>query len=50
LVIPKHEQRFTGFDDKMVAMYDAKLVPLGTPVREIQVFLLDQYGTEVLPD
>jgi transposase-like protein len=31
LVIHKHEQRFTGFDDKMVAMYDAKRVALETP-------------------
>lgn len=29
LLIPKHERRFTGFDDKIVAMYDAKLVPVG---------------------
>ncbi len=29
LLIPKHERRFTGFDGKIVAMYDAKLVPVG---------------------
>lgn len=45
LLIPKHERRFTGFDDKIVAMYAR-----GMTVREIQGFLLDQYGTEVSPD
>ncbi len=29
LLIPKHKRRFTGFDDKIVAIYDAKLVPVG---------------------
>ncbi|POR54500.1 transposase-like protein [Paraburkholderia eburnea] len=45
LLIPKHERRFTGFDDKIVAMYAR-----GMTVREIQGFLLEQYGTEVSPD
>ena len=45
LLIPKHERRFTAFDDKIVAMYAR-----GMTVREIQGFLLEQYGTEVLPD
>jgi putative transposase len=45
ILIPKHERRFTGFDDKIVAMYAR-----GMTVREIQGFLLDQYGTEVSPD
>nr|WP_044273953.1 IS256 family transposase [Burkholderia gladioli] len=45
LLIPKHERRFTGFDDKIVAMYAR-----GMTVREIQAFLLEQYGTEVSPD
>jgi putative transposase len=31
ILIPKHERRFTGFDDKIIAMYDAKLVPVGRP-------------------
>lgn len=45
LLIPKHERRFTGFDDKIVAMHAR-----GMTVREIQAFLLDQYATEVSPD
>jgi len=45
LRIPKHERRFTGFDDKIVAMYAR-----GMTVREIQGFLAEQYGTEVSPD
>jgi len=42
LLIPKHERRFTGFDDKIVAMYAR-----GMTVREIRGFLAEQYGTEV---
>ena len=45
LLIPKHERRFTGFDDKIVAMYAR-----GMTVREIQGFLGEQYGTEVSPE
>ena len=45
LLIPKHERRFTGFDDKVVAMYAR-----GMTVREIQGFLLEQYGVEVSPE
>ncbi|EOI8994794.1 IS256 family transposase [Pseudomonas aeruginosa] len=45
LLIPKHERRFTGFDDKIVAMYAR-----GMTVREIQGLLLEQYGTDVSPD
>jgi putative transposase len=45
LLIPRHERRFTGFDDKIVAMYAR-----GMTVREIQGFLLDQYTVEVSPD
>jgi transposase-like protein len=45
VLIAKHERRFTGFDDKIVAMYAR-----GMTVREIQGFLLEQYGTEVSPD
>ena len=45
LLIPKHERRFTGFDDKIVAMYAR-----GMTVREIQGFLTEQYGTEVSPE
>ena len=45
LLIPKHERRFTGFDDKIVAMYAR-----GMTVREIQGFVAEQYGTEVSPE
>lgn len=45
ILIPKHERRFTGFDDKIVAMYAR-----GMTVREIQGFLVEQYGTEVSPE
>ncbi len=45
LLIPKHERRFTGFDDKIVAMYAR-----GMTMREIQGFLAEQYGTEVSPE
>ena len=44
LLIPKHERRFTGFDDKIVAMYAR-----GMTVREVQAFLAEQYGVEVSP-
>ncbi|MCP1121723.1 IS256 family transposase, partial [Robbsia andropogonis] len=37
--------RFTGFDDKIIAMYAR-----GMTVREIQAFLQEQYGTEVSPE
>jgi len=45
LLIAKHQRRFTGFDDKIVAMYAR-----GMTVREIQAFLREQYGTEVSPE
>ena len=45
LLIPKHERRFTGFDDKIVAMYAR-----GMTMREIQGFLAEQYGCEVSPE
>ncbi|MBS0476422.1 MAG: IS256 family transposase [Proteobacteria bacterium] len=45
LLIPKHERRFTGFDDKIVAMYAR-----GMTMREIQGFLAEQYGTQVSPE
>lgn len=43
--IPRHERRFTGFDDKIVAMYAR-----GMTIRKIQDFLANQYGTEISPD
>ena len=42
LLIAKHERRFTGFDDKVVAMYAR-----GMTVREIQAFVAEHYGCEV---
>lgn len=45
ILIPKHERRFTGFDDKIIAMYAR-----GMSVREIRAFLAEQYGTEVSAD
>ena len=45
LLIPKHERRFTGFDEKIVALYAR-----GMTMREIQGFLAEQYGTEVSPE
>jgi transposase-like protein len=42
LLIGKHERRFTGFDDKIIAMYAR-----GMTVREIRGFLAEQYGTDV---
>jgi transposase-like protein len=44
-LIPKHERRFTGFDDKILALYAR-----GMTVREIQGFLADMYGVDVSPD
>jgi transposase-like protein len=42
---PKHERRFTGFDDKIIAMYARSM-----SVREIRAFLSEQYGTDVSHD
>ena len=36
VLMPKHERRFTGFDDKIIAMYAR-----GMTVREIQGFLAE---------
>ena len=44
-LIGKHERRFTGFDDKIIAMYAR-----GMTVREIQGFLAEMYATEVAPE
>src|SRR5918992_3793798 len=43
--IPKHERRFTGFDEKIVALYAR-----GRTVREIYGFLAEMYAVEVSPD
>src|ERR1035437_1476652 len=44
-LIKKGQRRFEGFDQKIVALYAR-----GMTVREIQGFLLEQYGVEVSPD
>ena len=44
LLIGKHERRFSGFDDKIVAMYAR-----GMTVREIQAHLTEMYAVEVSP-
>ena len=44
-LIGKHERRFTGFDDKIVAMYAR-----GMTVREVQAFLREMYNVEVSPE
>src|SRR4051812_35464689 len=45
VLIPKHERRFTGFDDKILALYAR-----GLTVREIQGFLREMYAVDVSPD
>jgi len=44
-LIPKHERRFSGFDDRILSMYAR-----GMTVREIQGHLAQMYGVEVSPD
>ncbi len=44
-LIPKHERRFPGFDEKIVSMYAR-----GMTVREIQAHLAEMYSVEVSPD
>ncbi len=41
-LIPKHQTRWTGFDDKIISLYSR-----GMTVREIQAHLTDMYGTDV---
>ena len=45
VLIPKHARRFTGFDDKILALYAR-----GLTVREIQGFLREMYAVDVSPD
>jgi len=45
VLIPKHERRFTGFDEKILALYAR-----GLTVREIQAFLREMYAVDVSPD
>ena len=44
-LIGKHERRFSGFDDKIVAMYAR-----GMTVREIQGYLSEMYTLQVSPE
>lgn len=43
-IIPKHQTRWTGFDDKILSLYAR-----GMTVREIQSHLEEMYGAEVSP-
>ena len=45
LIVPKHQRRFAGFDDKIVSMYAR-----GMSTREITSHLRELYGIEVSPD
>ena len=44
-LVPKHARRFTGFDDKVTALYAR-----GLTVRRIRAYLLETYDIEVSPD
>jgi len=44
-LIPKHERRFAGFDERIVSMYAR-----GMTVREIQGHLAEMYSVEVSPE
>jgi putative transposase len=44
-LIPKHQTRWTGFDDKILSLYAR-----GMTVREIQAHLEEMYGTAVSPE
>jgi putative transposase len=41
-IMAKHQRRFTGFDERIVAMYAR-----GMSVRDIQAHLAELYGVEV---
>lgn len=43
-MIPKHQTRWVGFDDKIISLYAR-----GMTVREIQQHLTEMYGAEVSP-
>lgn len=43
-LIPKHQRRWAGFDDKILSLYAR-----GLTTREIQAHLEEMYGTEVSP-
>jgi len=44
-LIPKHDRRFAGFDDRIISMYAR-----GMSVREIQGHLAEMYAVEVSPE
>lgn len=44
VIIPKGQSRFTGFDDKIIALYAR-----GMTTRDIQAHLEEMYGVEVSP-
>ena len=44
-IIPKHQRRFEGFDNKIISMYG-----LGLTTRDIQKYLYEIYNVEVSPD
>jgi len=44
-MVGKHERRFTGFDDKIIALYAR-----GLTVREVQAHLQEMYAIDVSPD
>lgn len=44
-IVPKHQTRFNGFDDKIISMYAR-----GMTTRDIQDHLQEIYGVEVSPD
>ena len=43
-LIPKHQTRWNGFDDKIISLYAR-----GMTVREIQSYPQEMYGAEVSP-
>jgi putative transposase len=43
-IVPKHQTRFTGFDDKILSMYSR-----GVTTRDIQAYLQEMYKVEVSP-
>jgi putative transposase len=43
-IVPKHERRFTGFDEKILSMYAR-----GMTTRDIQGHLEEMYGVDVSP-
>lgn len=44
-LVPRHERRLSGFDERIIALYAR-----GMTVREIQAFLEEPYGVEVSPE